>query len=210
MSADFAEAAMPHQSERNGWDAGGVGQNRMRLSEVIGAFSYALDLTEGQPDGHSLRCAWIGMHMGRVLGLAGEQLSDLYYTLLLKDAGCGGDAARLWELYGGDERLVKHRLQERLFGKPARARPVRAAPHRPWRAAAQAGAAPVQHRPAWRGDGRRAGADPLRARRQHRAANSASARRWRKGSTRSTSIGTARGGRLDWPAKRYRSAPASP
>jgi HD-GYP domain-containing protein (c-di-GMP phosphodiesterase class II) len=80
----------------------------MHLSELISALSYALDMTEGQPPGHSLRCAWIGMHVGRRLGLAPERLSDLYYALLLKDAGCSSNAARLWELYGGDERLVKH------------------------------------------------------------------------------------------------------
>jgi len=82
--------------------------DRMRLSEVIGALSYALDLTEGQPPGHGIRCAWIGMHIGQVLGLDPARLSDLYYTLLLKDAGCSSNAARLWELYGGDERLIKH------------------------------------------------------------------------------------------------------
>ncbi len=81
--------------------------SRMRLSEVIGSLSYALDLTEGQPAGHSLRCTWIGMHIGRALTLTPDQLSDLYYTLLLKDAGCSSNAARLWELYGGDERQVK-------------------------------------------------------------------------------------------------------
>ena len=82
--------------------------DRMRLSEVIGAFSYALDLTEGQPAGHSLRCTWIGMHVGQALAMTPDRLSDLYYTLLLKDAGCSSNAARLWELYGGDERLIKH------------------------------------------------------------------------------------------------------
>jgi putative nucleotidyltransferase with HDIG domain len=81
---------------------------RMRLSEVIGALSYALDMTEGQPAGHGMRCAWIGMHVGRTLELDPDSLSNLYYTLLLKDAGCSSNAARLWELYGGDERLVKH------------------------------------------------------------------------------------------------------
>jgi HD-GYP domain-containing protein (c-di-GMP phosphodiesterase class II) len=79
----------------------------MLLSEVIGALSYALDLTEGQPAGHCLRCAWIGMHVGQTLGMSPTQLSDLYYTLLLKDAGCSSNAARLWQLYGGDERQVK-------------------------------------------------------------------------------------------------------
>lgn len=79
----------------------------LRLAEVIGALSYALDLTEGQPPGHSLRCGWIGMQIGAALGLDAETQADLLYTLLLKDTGCSSNAARLWELYGGDERIVK-------------------------------------------------------------------------------------------------------
>ena len=80
----------------------------IRMSEVIGALSYALDLTEGQPPGHSLRCTWIGVGIGRRLGLDAPTLSDLFYTILLKDCGCSSNAARLWELYGGDERAIKH------------------------------------------------------------------------------------------------------
>lgn len=77
------------------------------LAEVIGALSYALDLTEGQPPGHSLRCGWIGMQIGRTLGLDEAVQADLLYTLLLKDTGCSSNAARLWQLYGGDERTIK-------------------------------------------------------------------------------------------------------
>jgi HD-GYP domain-containing protein (c-di-GMP phosphodiesterase class II) len=98
---------IPGAPLRDRGEAASVG-GRMRLSEVIGALSYALDLTEGQPPGHSLRCAWIGMRIGQALMLTSDQLSDLYYTLLLKDAGCSSNAARLWELYGGDERIIKH------------------------------------------------------------------------------------------------------
>ncbi len=79
----------------------------LRLSEVIAALSHALDLTEGQPRGHCLRACWIGMHVGQKLGLEPSALSDLYYTLLLKDTGCSSNAARLWELYGGDELVTK-------------------------------------------------------------------------------------------------------
>jgi HD-GYP domain-containing protein (c-di-GMP phosphodiesterase class II) len=57
----------------------------IRLAEVLGALSHALDLTEGQPPGHCVRCCWIGVKIGRQLGLPEEQLRDLYYTLLLKD-----------------------------------------------------------------------------------------------------------------------------
>lgn len=79
----------------------------LSLSSIIGSLSYALDLTEGLPAGHSLRCCWVGMHVGQQLGMDSEALSHLYYTLLLKDAGCSSNAARLFELYGTDDREVK-------------------------------------------------------------------------------------------------------
>ena len=66
-------------------------QQHLSLAEVISALSYALDLTEGQPPGHSLRCCWIGMHLGKVLALPNDQMWDLYYSLLLKDAGCSSN-----------------------------------------------------------------------------------------------------------------------
>ncbi|HTO27952.1 MAG TPA: HD domain-containing phosphohydrolase [Devosia sp.] len=79
----------------------------IHLSEVVGALSYALDITEGQPVGHSLRCCWIGMHVGMKLGLAPAELSDLYYTLLLKDIGCSSNAARICQLYLADDLRFK-------------------------------------------------------------------------------------------------------
>lgn len=79
----------------------------LQISHVLGALSYALDLTEGQPPGHSIRCCWIGIHIGQALGLSDSEQHDLYYALLLKDAGCSSNAARLCELYGSDDRTVK-------------------------------------------------------------------------------------------------------
>ena len=79
----------------------------IHLSELIGALSYALDITEGQPEGHCVRCCWIGMHIGREIGLSEEQLWDLYYTLLLKDLGCSSNAARICALYLTDDRSFK-------------------------------------------------------------------------------------------------------
>jgi putative nucleotidyltransferase with HDIG domain len=79
----------------------------IHLSEVVGALSYALDITEGQPVGHSLRCCWIGMHVGMELGLAPAELSELYYTLLLKDIGCSSNAARICQLYLADDLSFK-------------------------------------------------------------------------------------------------------
>jgi len=75
----------------------------LKLSELIAALSYALDITEGQPPGHCVRCCWIGMHIGRRIGLPEAQLWELYYTLLLKDLGCSSNAARICELYLTDD-----------------------------------------------------------------------------------------------------------
>jgi len=83
-------------------------QKVVALSEVLGALSYALDITEGQPVGHSLRCCWIGMHIGKRIGLDDAALSDLYYTLLLKDIGCSSNAARICQLYLADDLSFKH------------------------------------------------------------------------------------------------------
>lgn len=79
----------------------------MQLSELMGALSYALDITEGQPPGHCVRVCWIGMHVGQRAGLGQEQLWELYYTLLLKDLGCSSNAARICELYLTDDRDFK-------------------------------------------------------------------------------------------------------
>ena len=86
-------------SERGGGERPGT----VRLSEILGALSHALDLTEGQPQGHCVRATWIGMHVGRALGLAPPDLWNLYYTVMMKDLGCSSNAARICELYLSDD-----------------------------------------------------------------------------------------------------------
>jgi len=84
------------------------GSGQSRLSEILGAFSYALDLTEGQPAGHSIRACWIGTQVAMALGMNGEELRDIYYAVLLKDLGCSANAARVSEMFAGDDRELKH------------------------------------------------------------------------------------------------------
>jgi putative nucleotidyltransferase with HDIG domain len=84
----------------------------LKLSELISALSHALDITEGQPVGHCVRCCWIGMHIGREIGLEQRQLWELYYTLLLKDLGCSSNAARICELYLTDDLDFKHDFKQ--------------------------------------------------------------------------------------------------
>lgn len=81
------------------------------VAEVIAPLSRALDLTEGQPAGHSMRSCLIGMRLGEAAGLGEEQLAELYYTLLLKDAGGSSNAARVAALFGSDDQRVKPRMK---------------------------------------------------------------------------------------------------
>ena len=89
------------------------------LSDILGAFSYALDLTEGQPEGHSLRCCWIAMRLADALGITGEARRDIYYAVMLKDLGCSSNAARVAELYLTDDRAFKHDFKLVGTGLPA-------------------------------------------------------------------------------------------
>ncbi len=81
------------------------------LSEVVSALSMALDLTEGQPMGHAIRSCILGMRIGQQLGLDSQQLSDLYYALLLKDSGCSTNSARLQKILGSDDIKAKREVK---------------------------------------------------------------------------------------------------
>jgi putative nucleotidyltransferase with HDIG domain len=87
------------------------------LAEILGAFSYALDLTEGQPAGHSIRACWIASQLGVALGLDREARHELYYAVLLKDLGCSSNAARVAETFLGDDRALKRNFK--LIGPDA-------------------------------------------------------------------------------------------
>ncbi len=79
----------------------------IKLSEVIGALSYALDITEGQPRGHAARSCMLGMRLARELRSSTEQCSALFYGLLLKDLGCSSNASKMCYLFGSDDRVAK-------------------------------------------------------------------------------------------------------
>ncbi|MGH2581653.1 MAG: HD-GYP domain-containing protein [Anaerolineales bacterium] len=83
----------------------------IRLSEVLSALTYALDMTEGQAQGHAIRTCMTGMSIADHLELSSEERSALFYALLLKDLGCSSNAAKVTYLFGGDDHTIKHRLK---------------------------------------------------------------------------------------------------
>ncbi len=84
----------------------------LHLAEILAALSKALDLTEGQPPGHCVRCCYIGVRIGEEIGLGDAEICDLYYTLLLKDLGCSSNAARICKLYLTDDIGFKRSFKE--------------------------------------------------------------------------------------------------
>jgi HD-GYP domain-containing protein (c-di-GMP phosphodiesterase class II) len=83
----------------------------LRMGEIVAALSYALDITEGQPLGHAARSCVIGMHLAEQLRLPTVDRTALFYALLLKDAGCSSNAAKMAYLFGADDRKIKHDLK---------------------------------------------------------------------------------------------------
>ncbi len=84
---------------------------RLQLGEILSALSYALDLTEGQDMGHTVRSALLGMKVSKVIGLSTEDRRDLYYALLLKDAGCSSNAARIQQIFQSNDIRAKRNLK---------------------------------------------------------------------------------------------------
>lgn len=83
--------------------AGKNQSSKLGLAELVGTLSLALDLTEGQPVGHCKRCCLMGVQLGQAISLDENEISDLYFALLLKDLGCSSNAARICQLYLSDD-----------------------------------------------------------------------------------------------------------
>src|ERR1700683_2422808 len=72
---------------------------QIALSGGIGALSHA--------PGHAVRSCLIGMRLAAELDLDAAERSDLFYALLLKDAGCSANANRMAALFAADDRTAK-------------------------------------------------------------------------------------------------------
>jgi HD-GYP domain-containing protein (c-di-GMP phosphodiesterase class II) len=93
-------------------DRGDSGRRaEVRSNEVISALSYALDIVEGQPEGHAVRSCMIGMRLAGQVSLDSIERSSLLYALLLKDLGCSSNAAKVCYLFGSDDRDTKRDLK---------------------------------------------------------------------------------------------------
>jgi HD-GYP domain-containing protein (c-di-GMP phosphodiesterase class II) len=77
------------------------------LAEILSSLSRALDLTEGQPMGHAVKVCLIALRIADELGLGERDRADLHLAMLLKDAGCSSNAAKMFALFGCDDLSAK-------------------------------------------------------------------------------------------------------
>jgi HD-GYP domain-containing protein (c-di-GMP phosphodiesterase class II) len=88
----------------------------VRLAEVLTAVSLASDIGHDQPLEKSLRNAVIAVRLGEELGLAGRELSSVYYVALLRSMGCTGNSHETAVMFGGDDRAFLGLVQELAGG----------------------------------------------------------------------------------------------
>ena len=81
------------------------------MAEVLASLSYALDLTSGQSAGHAQRACLIAMRIAKEVGLPPAQVTSLYQAMLIKDAGCSSNAARMFEIFGSDDIDAKRAIR---------------------------------------------------------------------------------------------------
>jgi putative nucleotidyltransferase with HDIG domain len=100
--------------------AGSAGPIAISFSAIISALSFAIDLTEGAVPGHALRTCILGMRLAAAASLPEDQVPALYHALLLKDIGCSSNASRMYEIVGGDDRVVKNGVKLQDWTQPHR------------------------------------------------------------------------------------------
>ncbi len=93
------------------WDDWEFGSARnappLTLANLLAALSRALDLTEGMEPGHAVRSCLIGLRLADILGMALDEQAELHLALLIKDAGCSSNSARMHAIYGADDIALK-------------------------------------------------------------------------------------------------------
>ncbi len=118
LTEEFRSAPAAPASSSSATSTRLIDVTEIRLSEIISALSVALDITQGQPQGHCMRSAMIGMRLAEELQLPAVGRSALFYALLLKDLGCSSNAAKISYLFGADDRQVKRAARMTDLTKP--------------------------------------------------------------------------------------------
>jgi HD-GYP domain-containing protein (c-di-GMP phosphodiesterase class II) len=93
---------------------------RVRLADLLAAVSVATDLGMGQEPEKAIRACLVATALARRMGTPETEVSDVYYTALLRHLGCTATAHEEAHL-GGDELAVRPAAERADFGNPREA-----------------------------------------------------------------------------------------
>lgn len=91
------------------------------IGGVVAALSVTSDLTRGHPPGEAMRACLLATELGRRAGLDEPRHCDVYYTALLRFAGCAATSHEIAGRYGGDDVVVRSRGDLIDAARPAEA-----------------------------------------------------------------------------------------
>lgn len=77
------------------------------MGGVVAALSVTSDLTRGHPAGEAMRACLLATELARRAGLGEGRLADVYYTALLRFAGCAATSHEIAARFGGDDVRVR-------------------------------------------------------------------------------------------------------
>jgi HD-GYP domain-containing protein (c-di-GMP phosphodiesterase class II) len=93
---------------------------RVRLADLLAAVSVATDLGMGQEPEKAIRACLVAAALARRMGTAETEVSDVYYTALLRHLGCTATAhEEAW--LGGDELVSRPAAERADFDNPREA-----------------------------------------------------------------------------------------
>src|SRR5687768_14818079 len=78
------------------------GRSGLRLAELLGALSLAVDLGLGQPMEHLARSCLLTTRLGQRAGLDDDERAAAYYVAMLGWVGCIADSAEAASWFGDD------------------------------------------------------------------------------------------------------------
>lgn len=77
------------------------------IGGVTAALSVTSDLTRGHPPGEAMRACLLATELACRAGLEEPRRCDVYYTALLRYAGCAATSHELAAMLGGDDIAVR-------------------------------------------------------------------------------------------------------
>src|SRR5919197_4087854 len=83
----------------------------LRLAELIGSMSLAVDLGLGQPTEHVLRSSLIGLRLAERLGMSEDERAAVYYAALIAWVGCHADSHEQARWFS-DDIVLRHDIHE--------------------------------------------------------------------------------------------------